>query len=257
MLARISRKFLIAAAAAALVALGVGAIALAAGNSHKTHKRHSRSVRGAGGPGDRFGPADPNVRAVFEQVFTEVSKQAPGIAKPILDKAVSDHKITQAQADEISKMLAAGPRRKRGSAPPAPPHNPPDANTRAVLEQVFTAISKQAPAIAKPILDKAVSDHKITQAQADRISQMLASGPRHFGPGGPGCHGGGGPPGPPFRGGDGPSFREGGGPPGGGPSFREGGGPPGGGRSFREGGGPPFQGGGGPPPMPPGAGSAQ
>ena len=42
-----------------------------------------------------------------------------------------------------------------------------------VLRDVRRAVNRQSPSIAKPILDRAVREKKITQAQADRIRERL------------------------------------------------------------------------------------
>jgi len=160
-----------------------------------------------GGPGGkRHGPggppkiADKDVRAVLEGVRAAVAKQAPGITDPIIDKAESDGKITKAQADklrETAKSLGAG-------KPPKPLDlDLRDADVRTVVHDAFEAVAKQTPKIAKPIIDQAVGDKKITQKQADQITDMLSNKHRrglHVGPG-PGRghkrHGFGPPAGPP------------------------------------------------------------
>jgi hypothetical protein len=135
--------------------------------------------RGPGFPGgphfERHGPgpiADKDVRAVLDDVRAAVAKQAPGITDPIIDKAESDGKITTAQADklrETTKSLTAGkPPRRRLDLDLR------DADVREVVHDSFEAVAKQTPKIAKPIIDKAVGDKKITQKQADQITDMLS-----------------------------------------------------------------------------------
>ena len=132
---------------------------------------------------------DSDVRDVIHDAFEAAHDKAPGIAEPIIAKAVTDKKITEAQADRIREMVKRGPRRghhgpggrKFGGAPPFA-----DADVRAVLEDVHAAVAKQADDIAGPIIDKAEQDGKITAAQADRLrdaaSSLAAGKPRDVKP---------------------------------------------------------------------------
>jgi hypothetical protein len=140
------------------------------------------------------GIADEDMRAVLEDVHAAVAKQARAITGPVIDKAEQDGKITAAQADKL-RDAAAGPSggRPRGGPPRLPNLRDPD--VREVLEDAFDAIGKKRAEIAKPIIDKAVSDKKITETQADQLRSMLNrdkglrfkhhGGPGHFGPGKP------------------------------------------------------------------------
>jgi hypothetical protein len=142
------------------------------------------------GPGFGFGfhregPGGP----LFDAIHQAVEKQAPAIADPIIKKAQDDGKITSAQADQLrAAAQAIGDGKK------------PDANVRALLsdadvrqvvQDAFAAAAKQTPAIAEPIIKKAVDDKQITSAQADQIRSKLKdigkfrAGPPPFGgPGG-------------------------------------------------------------------------
>jgi hypothetical protein len=156
-----------------------------------------------------FGDAD--VRAVLEDIHGAVAKQAPDVAGPIIDKATEDDKITEGQADKLraaAEALAEGNRPERGDLDLR------DADVRKVVHDTFRALARRAPEIADPIIDKAREDDKITEAQADRIREMLQRraenpGPKFGGrgPGGCGGRGGFGPgggPGGPGGPGDGP-----------------------------------------------------
>ena len=109
---------------------------------------------------------------MLDDVRAAVAKQAPGITDPMIDKAESDGKITKAQADklrETTKSLTAGkPPKGRLDLDLR------DADVRDVVHDSFEAVAKQTPKIAKPIIDKAVADKKITQKQADQITDMLS-----------------------------------------------------------------------------------
>ena len=149
--------------------------------------------------------ADKDMRTVFEDVHAAVAKQASDIAGPVIDKAEKDGKITAAQADDLRDVVEGKLAGKPGSGPPPKPDLR-DADVREVLEDTFDAIAKKRSEIAKPIIDKAVADKKITEAQAERLRSMLSrdkggfhvhvapghrphfkgrGGPGHFGPGKP------------------------------------------------------------------------
>ena len=130
--------------------------------------------------------ADADVRAVLKDVRDAVADQAPAIAGPVIDKAENDGKITEAQADKLRQAaqdLADGKRPDiRGLGR--------DEDVRAVIKDAFAAAHDKAPGIAAPIIDKAVADDKITEAQADRIRQLVRRGPQVDKPHGPGSGGG-------------------------------------------------------------------
>jgi hypothetical protein len=154
-----------------------------------------------------FGDAD--VRAVLEDIREAVAKQAPDVAGPIIDKAREDDKITEAQADKLrdaAQALADGKHPDPGDLDLR------DADVRDVIHDAFRALARRAPDIADPIIDKAVADDKITEAQADRIREMIERKSEHgepkFGGRAPGCGGPGG-----FGPGHGPGVRPGGPPP--------------------------------------------
>ena len=122
---------------------------------------------------------DSDVQDVIHDAFEAAHDKAPGIAEPIIDKAVQDKQITEAQADRIREMVRRGPSprgphgrggHKFGGLPPFA-----DADVRAVLEDVHEAVAKQADDIAGPIIDKAEQDGKITAAQADRLRDAAGS----------------------------------------------------------------------------------
>ncbi len=113
---------------------------------------------------------DADVQDVIHDAFAAAHEKAPGIAEPIIKKAVDDKKITEAQGDRIREMVRRGP---PGRGPHGPGFGGPppiaDKEVRAVLEDVRAAVAKQAPDIVNPVIDKAEQDGKITAAQADRL----------------------------------------------------------------------------------------
>jgi|tagenome__1003787_1003787.scaffolds.fasta_scaffold20962904_3 hypothetical protein len=181
---------LVAAALAACIALAAGVIGGAFANrgsggtaaSARTGPTGTTGPHGWHGPGPRI---DRDVFAVAQDVRKAIAAKAPDIAKPIIDKAVSDGDISSAQGVSLSKIVSderlsrADARTLFGDAKVAP-----------VFFEVKAAIARQAPDIAKPIVDKAVSDKKITQAQGDRLIAASAWRAEGFGlgggPGGPG-----------------------------------------------------------------------
>jgi hypothetical protein len=134
---------------------------------------------------------DRNVADVMIQVHQAIAQKAPEIADPIIQKAQDNGDITSDQAD---KLRAAAQAIADGKRPDVDKALLSDADVRKVVRDAFDAARQQAPAIAEPIIKKAVDDKKITSAQADKIREMLKNGPP-FGP-------------PPFIG-PGPGFKHG------------------------------------------------
>jgi hypothetical protein len=125
---------------------------------------------------------DADVREVIHDAFEAAHEKVPGIAEPIIDKAVEDKKITEAQADRIREMVKRGP---PGGGPHVHKFGGPqfaDEDVRAVLEDVHAAVAKQAPGIVAPVIEKAEKDGKITAAQADKLREaadtLFAGKPR-------------------------------------------------------------------------------
>ena len=176
--------------AALSAALTVAGLSLAAGGGSSGSKGNDTTgtwevKRGFGGPGFEM-RLDEDLADVMHQIHEAVEKKAPEIAEPIIAKAEDAGDITGAQADQLraaAKSIADGER--------------PDGDVRALLRDkdvrkvvrdAFAAAHKQTPAIAEPILDKAVDDQKITSAQADDIREKLKNPPRFgfgHGPGKP------------------------------------------------------------------------
>jgi hypothetical protein len=182
----------LAAVLSASVALAAGVIGGAF--AHRGGGGSAGAARGTTGPTGPFGHHRPGGRpfgrgidadafAVLRDVRSALAAKAPGIAKPILDKAVADGSISQASADRLAKLIAD----KRLSRADAEALFK-DTKAAPVSFEIQAAISREAPGIVKPILDKAVDDKKLTQAQADRLLAAAAwrmRGPG-FHPGGPG-----------------------------------------------------------------------
>jgi hypothetical protein len=161
---------LVAAALSACLALAAGVIGGAFANRGSGADAASARTgpTGATGPQGWHGHRGPRIDrdqfAVMQDVRKAVAAKAPDLAKPIIDKAVSGGDISQAQADRLSKVVAD----KRLSRTDAQALFG-DAKVAPVFFDVKAAIARQAPDIAKPIVDQAVSDKKITQAQGDQL----------------------------------------------------------------------------------------
>jgi hypothetical protein len=147
------------------------------------------------GPGGRhergpfkLGKFDRDVGAVMRDIHAAVERKAPEIAGPVIDKAEQAGDITSAQADQLRKAAQSI---ANGDRPGADLRSLlDDADVRTMVHDAFAAAHKQAPAIAGPIIDKAVQDKKITSAQADDIRAALKRGPRlHIAPPPPGAPG--------------------------------------------------------------------
>jgi ribosomal protein S20 len=131
------------------------------------------------GPGHHARPS-AQTAGVLADIAQAVARQAPTVAGPIIDQAVAAGTITSAQATELKSAagdLASGDR----GALFAHRDLMADAGVRDVVRDVFRALAAQAPAIAKPIIDQAVSDGTLTQAQADRLTQRIADAAKRAG----------------------------------------------------------------------------
>ncbi len=167
-------------------------------------RKAARDLADGKRPDPRAIGRDRDVHEVIHDAFAAAAEKAPGIAEPIIAKAVADKKITEAQADRIREMLKrphggpgfgkrhGGPGfgERHGHGPGFGGGPPPlgDADVRAVLEDVHAAVAKQAPAIAGTVIDKAEQDGKITEAQADQLRKaaedFAGRKPHGFPPGG-------------------------------------------------------------------------
>jgi hypothetical protein len=119
---------------------------------------------------------DADVRKVVRDAFQAAATQAPALGEPLIQKALDDKKITSAQADDIRNKLKNPPpfgpgfgRGPRGHHGFGPPGIKVDSDVAAVLDDVHQAVEAKESGVEGPILDKAVSDGKITKAQADAI----------------------------------------------------------------------------------------
>jgi polyhydroxyalkanoate synthesis regulator phasin len=205
---RIPRKAIVAVGVVG-VAAGGSAVAMASTDHAKPSTKNGPHPPHARGH-DRAAGLDAGTRAVVESIRKAVLDGAPAIVGPVLDQAVTDGKLTAAQAATAKQALTDLQAGKRPSADALALLR--DAGARDALQSAVTAVAKQTPAVAAPIISAAVTAKTITQAQADQLTARIAAaasstrgfGPFGFGFGGPGGPGGPGHPGGPGRPGAGP-----------------------------------------------------
>ena len=117
---------------------------------------------------------------MLDDVRKAVGKEAPDIVNPVIDKAEADGKITAAQAkrlhDTVANLVAGPPRR-----PPAAPRPARRGRARG-HPRCLRGPCRADVDIAKPIIDEAVADKKITQAQSDQITDILGHKPSSASP---------------------------------------------------------------------------
>jgi hypothetical protein len=118
-------------------------------------------------------------KALFA-VFGAVHAAVPGIAAPIITAGVTAGTITQAEATQLTALLAAqqplgaGAGSSGGSGSgTGTPFTKPSAGEITVLHQVITAVLGQLPTIAAPVLAAEVANGDITQAESDMFTKLI------------------------------------------------------------------------------------
>src|SRR5204863_228683 len=147
--------------AALSAALTVAGLSLAAGGSGGSGNGGAGAERGLrlsrDLPPPRLGP-DSGVGDVLRQIHEAVEQKVPAIGDPIIQKAQDAGDITSAQADQLraaAQEIADGKRPDAGLRTLLS-----DADVRKVVHDAFAAAAKQTPAIAEPIIQKAVDGKK-------------------------------------------------------------------------------------------------
>jgi hypothetical protein len=113
----------------------------------------------------------PAARAVLERVHEAIASNAPSIVKPILDRAVAAGAITRAERHAMLLELSGAAIVEDGAAGTV------SLGARGALRDALAAIRRAAPSIARPILDQAVDEERLTPAQERRILERLRSSP--------------------------------------------------------------------------------
>jgi hypothetical protein len=120
---------------------------------------------------EREAALSPAASAVLERVHEAIAANAPSIVKPILDRAVAEGAITRAERHAMLLELS-------GEAIVAQePAASVSLGARGALREALAAIRGAAPGIARPILDQAVDEERLTPAQERRILERLRSSP--------------------------------------------------------------------------------
>lgn len=118
----------------------------------------------------RPGSFSPNAAAVFERVLALITARVPEIAGPIVDRGVAQGEISRSERHALLAELAADGAVGR---PAAGASSPAGAKVRG---EALAAISREAPRIARPLLDEAVASERLTSAQERRIIERLQAG---------------------------------------------------------------------------------
>jgi len=113
----------------------------------------------------------PAASAVLERVHEAIAANAPSIVRPILDRAVADGAITRTERHAMLLELSG---EELVEEEPAATFS---LGARGALREALAAIRRAAPAIARPILDQAVDEERLTPAQERRILERLRSSP--------------------------------------------------------------------------------
>jgi len=112
----------------------------------------------------------PNAAAVLDRALELVAANSPGIACPILDRALAAGTISAAERADLLSELVGAP----GSSLPTRTEA-----ARRLRHEVRAAIGRAAPGLARPLLDEAVASERLTRAQEVRILERLSqSSPR-------------------------------------------------------------------------------
>jgi hypothetical protein len=113
----------------------------------------------------------PAASAVLQRVHEAIAANAPSIVKPILDRAVADGAITRAERHAMLLELSGAAIVEEEAAASV------SLGARGTLREALAAIRGAAPGIARPILDQAVDEERLTPAQERRILERLRSSP--------------------------------------------------------------------------------
>ncbi len=105
--------------------------------------------------------------AVLARARELIAARSPGIAVPILDRALAAGTITQAERAALLRELvgAGGPQQGQLSLP-----------AQRLRAQVGAAIARATPALARPLLDEAVASRRLTPSQRMRVTHSLRGG---------------------------------------------------------------------------------
>lgn len=116
---------------------------------------------------------DEAAAALVMKVQRAAVKEAPATAGPLIARSREAGRITSAQARDLR---AAARALARGETPGElmATVDATDWDVRVVIRDAFDALWRRATRIAEPLIDEAVQDGEITQAQADAVRAQIA-----------------------------------------------------------------------------------
>jgi hypothetical protein len=138
-----------------------GSVAAPLGTSALPISRFAKPAQASGQT--RLSQSSPAATAVLERVRALLAANAPGIAGPILDRALAAGAITDTERSGLLAELA-GASAGQGAERAVVAH---------LHQEVLTAVRRAAPTLAKPLLKEAVASERLTPAQERRILQQL------------------------------------------------------------------------------------
>jgi hypothetical protein len=114
----------------------------------------------------RSAQPSPAASAVLERVHALLAAKAPGIARPILDRALAAGTITDSERSDLLEQLSGAP----------VAHASERAAVARLHKEILAAVGRAAPTLAEPLLKDAVSSERLTAAQEGRILERLRLG---------------------------------------------------------------------------------
>ena len=135
-----------------------GSIAAPPGTSSRPLSRFAKPEQGSGQR--RLPQPSPAAAAVLERVRVLLAAKTPGIAGPILDRALAAGTITDTERSGLLEELGGA--------------SVDHASGRAAVARLhLAAVRRAAPTLAKPLLNEAVASERLTAAQERRILEHL------------------------------------------------------------------------------------
>ena len=138
-----------------------GSIAAPPGTSSRPLSRLAKPTQGSGQR--RLPQPSPAATAVLERVRVLLAAKTPGIAGPILDRALAAGTITDTERSGLLEELGGA----------SADHASERAAVARLHQEVLAAVRRAAPTLAKPLLNEAVASERLTAAQERRILEHL------------------------------------------------------------------------------------
>lgn len=138
-----------------------GSIAAPPGTSSRPLSRFAKPEQGSGQR--RLPQPSPAAAAVLERVRVLLAAKTPGIAGPILDRALAAGTITDTERSGLLEELGGA----------SVDHASGRAAVARLHQEILAAVRRAAPTLAKPLLNEAVASERLTAAQERRILEHL------------------------------------------------------------------------------------